>query len=168
MYSLFYTDNSRNENERLVCPECQLVFDTSTDLEDHIKTLHPNTSVQVLVANTPMQQSSPVENPIYWEFVLSNRGSLTLCINDFMFKRQKQEGNKIYYYCCAPDCKASVQTSINDDVILSTLKENHDHPNHKNEIIDMRILHSIRKRAIDEPNLPVSELLRYASILSIH
>ena len=91
-----------------------------------------------------------------FEFISAERNGVILCVNNFMYKKKKSVGTKDYYYCI-DKCKSVVHLTLG---VISSAKDQHDHPNHKEKIDALRIRNNLRKRVAEEPLLSVHDVYR--------
>jgi hypothetical protein len=99
-----------------------------------------------------------------FEFIKVGVGA-SLCINGFLFtKGRGVVGGDLYYYYCKSKCKSSVQVKLSVPQ-LSTLKDLHNHPDHREEIQKLKIIQSIRDRAATEPLTSMHDIYRYSIII---
>lgn len=88
-------------------------------------------------------------------FIMSQKGTKMLNIDNFIFKLNKTTNTKKYYRCMDPSCTVTVHTDL-DDAILK-LNDDHCHPPEPEEVQIRIFKQSVKERAIAEAT-PIPQL----------
>lgn len=71
------------------------------------------------------------------EFMLSERGSKLIVINNFTFRKDRVQSTCTKYRCTNKLCKASIRVDHNETILLESLNE-HNHDGNENLKIKVR------------------------------
>ena len=92
------------------------------------------------------------------KIVQGKRGGILLQYDNYLFKRNKQKNNTVYWQCQETNCNVRVQSTANDASLLFAPPAQHGHPPDQQQVDYLLVLNSAIKAVQDDLANPVPYL----------